>query len=84
LKKVLQYPHDLDMHHKMILSTDQKTNMIYVYKSNVITGHNIIELYAYENNIVYSKPARTLSDQIWALTKDQIDKYGPSECTNKI
>lgn len=49
-----EYPRDFSNSDRIILSTDQERSNIYVYQSQVVTGHNTIEIYNYENNIDYS------------------------------
>ena len=50
---------------KIILSTDQQSNLIYIYKSYVQNYgkeevENLIYIYNYQNNIVNTKPATTI------------------------
>ena len=52
------------IHDKVILSTDEQTNLIYIYQSNVISGENHIDIFNYENNIVNTNRALTLPKQI--------------------
>jgi len=51
LRMIIDYRAPFEMNHRLILSTDQERSNIYVYQSNVISGHNEIEIYNYENNI---------------------------------
>ena len=47
LRMILDYPRDLSVYDKLILSTDQEQSNIYVYQSKVVTGENKIEIYSY-------------------------------------
>lgn len=64
IKDIVKYERDFNINDKIILSTDQQSNLIYIYQSNVITGENHIEIFNYENNIVNTKPATSLPKQI--------------------
>lgn len=64
LKMILDYPRDLDLYDKIILSTDQEQSNIYVYQSSKITGENKIEIFSFANNIAQSRPQKTLQVQI--------------------
>lgn len=64
IKDIVKYERDFNINDKIILSTDQQSNLIYIYQSSVITGENHIEIFNYENNIVNTKPATTLPKQI--------------------
>lgn len=48
---ILDYPRDLDLYDKIILSSDQEQSNIYVYQSSKITGENKIEIFSFANNI---------------------------------
>jgi hypothetical protein len=61
IKDIVDYNRDLLFNDKVILSTDQQTNLIYIYQSsNVFQGENKIDIFNYENNIVNTKNATTL------------------------
>lgn len=71
IEKILKRTEDrqkLTMWDDIILSTDEQTNLIYVYKPQAsrIDGNvdNIIEIYFYENNIVNTDNATSLPTQI--------------------
>ena len=73
---ILDYPRPLDIHDKIILSTDQERSNIYVYQSNVVTGNNEIEIYNFENNIAYSSQLRSLPKQLQLVMVDEIKMFG--------
>jgi hypothetical protein len=83
LRKIIEYHRPLDVYDKLILSTDQERSLIYIYQANVVTGENHIEIYNYENNIVYANKARTLPQQIQNIYDSQVDLYGRKETTRK-
>lgn len=68
--KILKKDHSdrLTLWDDIILSTDEQTNLIYIYKPSVPkTGNNKIDIYFYENNIVNTDPATSLPIQIWQM-----------------
>mmetsp|Transcript_38034 Transcript_38034/g.58060 ORF Transcript_38034/g.58060 Transcript_38034/m.58060 type:complete len:206 (-) Transcript_38034:3186-3803(-) len=77
LRMIMDYPRDLNIHDKLILSTDQEQSNIYIYQSNVVTGENKIEIYNYQNNIAYSSKMKTLPFLIKELQGDEVDTFGP-------
>jgi len=64
IKDIVKQERNFNFNDKIILSTDQQSNLIYIYQSNVITGENHIYIYNYENNIVNTKNATSLPKQI--------------------
>ena len=84
LRMILDYPRDLSIHDKIILSTDQERSNIYVYQSNVVTGNNEIEIYSYENNIAYSSALRSLPKQQQLAIADEIKMFGKQQSTKKV
>lgn len=75
IKDIVKYERYFNINDKIILSTDQQSNLIYIYQSNVITGENHIEIFNYENNIVNTKQATSLPKQIEWLEKWADDLY---------
>lgn len=75
MKMILDYPRDLDIHDKIILSTDQERSNIYVYQSYKVTGSNLIEIFNYENNIAYAQQVRTLPQLIYMTNNKEKKIY---------
>jgi hypothetical protein len=75
IKDIVKYHRSFNINDKIILSTDQQSNLIYIYQSNVITGENHIEIFNYENNIVNTKPANRLPKQIEQIETLAADLY---------
>lgn len=84
LRMILDYPRDLNIHDKIILSTDQERSNIYVYQSHKITGENLIEIYNYENNIAYAQPVRTLPQLVYMTSTKEKQIYKKKKTTSRL
>lgn len=76
IQKIIKREKELTMFDNVILSTDEQTNLIYIYQpSGQKNKANKIDIYFYENNIVNTNNATTLPTQIYNMEKLYRKRY---------
>ena len=84
VKNIINYPRDFDTTDKIIMSTDNQMNYIYVFKHQTHMGDNQIEIFSFKNTIVTPNAADILPNQITNINKSLVALFGEQKNQRKV
>jgi hypothetical protein len=83
IKRILDYSRDFDKDDKIIISTDNSSNHVYVFKHQTHMGDNQIEIFNFENTMVTPNAAENLPLQITQANRSLIALFGEQKNQRK-